>query len=194
MFRWEDCVEGHIILGLTFSLISSILLTLVTFSTPYNKSIYFLRTPNPSIHFGALGYCPPTSECIKRVGYSTGSEVTEWLTRAQVLYAVGAIFMLLALIALLLSLLRVGQFMWNPIYFRTMSLLGFIFSLLAEIFALILWVQARHRYDAEGVRATYGAALWIGLAGLILAFLARSTVHYQSGMQVDGCSASECPV
>lgn len=116
--------------------------------------------------------------------------------------------MLLSFIALLLSLLRVGKFMWNPVYFRTTAvslmwsmigaeaepdlsrfhpprhsigsafrftsqLIGSLCAILAEIFALILWVTARHRYndsDSPG-RAKYGAALWLGLSGAIVAFI-----------------------
>jgi len=108
---------------------------LTTFSTPYIKSIYFLRTEEGA-KYGSFGYCQESACTGKVVGYDNGPEVTEWLTKTQVLFGIGelvggqqplsplrlisaAIFMLLSFIALLLSLLRVGKFMWNPVYFRT---------------------------------------------------------------------------
>jgi hypothetical protein len=53
----------------------------------------------------------------------------------------------------------------------TSQLLGTFSGLLAEIFALILWVTARHRFNDADQRAKYGAALWLGLTGVISAFL-----------------------
>ena len=53
------------------------------------------------------------------------------------------------------------------------QLIGSLSAILAEILALVLWVTARHRYndsDSPG-RATYGAALWLGMAGAIVAFV-----------------------
>ena len=49
--------------------------------------------------------------------------------------------------------------------------------MIAETFALILWVTARHRYNASDQpgRATYGPALWLGLAGAIIALLTYAT-------------------
>jgi len=44
-------------------------------------------------------------------------------------------------------------------------------SIIAEIFALALWVNARQRFIAEGIEVTYGSALWMGLAACILAFI-----------------------
>ncbi|WVR09282.1 hypothetical protein IAU60_006347 [Kwoniella sp. DSM 27419] len=63
MFRWEDCTEAHILLGLALSLMSTLCL---------------------------------------------------WPGRSR-----GAVLMLLAFVTLVLSLLKVGRFMWNPVYFRT---------------------------------------------------------------------------
>lgn len=79
--------------------------------------------------------------------------------------------MFFAIITLILSLLRVGKFMWNPIYFRTSALLGTLLAILAETFALVLWVHARHVFD-DVWEAKYGAALWTGLVGTICAALA----------------------
>ncbi|WVW85212.1 hypothetical protein I302_107250 [Kwoniella bestiolae CBS 10118] len=172
MFRWRDCLEGHILIGLVLSLISWVMLTLVTFSTPYIKSIYFLTSPTPQLKFGAFGYCS-LLDCVgPQLGYEQdGGEIIRWLTGSMILFGLAALFMLLAWITLILSLLRVGKFMWNPVYFRTAALLGSFMAILAESFALALFVTARKRYDDQGIRATYGAALWLGLIGAISAFL-----------------------
>lgn len=79
--------------------------------------------------------------------------------------------MCFAIITLILSLLRVGKFMWNPIYFRTTALLGTLLAILAEAFALVLWVHTRHVFD-DVWEARYGAALWTGLVGTLCAALA----------------------
>jgi hypothetical protein len=51
--------------------------------------------------------------------------------------------------------------------------MGSISAIVAEIFALILWVTARHRFNDNESRnrATYGAALWLGLVGAVIAFI-----------------------
>ncbi|WWC63698.1 uncharacterized protein I303_106303 [Kwoniella dejecticola CBS 10117] len=187
MFRWRDCQEGHIIIGLTLTTISWVLLTLTTFSTPYIKSIFFLSLPptaataNTNTKFGSFGYCTTTREgCTgPQVGYLYEDEgrigiLTEWLTKTLILYGFAALFMLLAWFALILSLLKVGKFMWNPVYFRTAALLGTLSAILAEAFALVLFVQGRRRFNGVGIQAQYGAALWLGLVGTIAAFLAAA--------------------
>ena len=60
----------------------------------------------------------------------------------------------------------------DPRLFRTSSLVAFIFSTLAEVFALILWIKAKGRYLDRGERVGYGPALWVGLAVPPVIFLA----------------------
>ncbi|RSH85754.1 hypothetical protein EHS25_003895 [Saitozyma podzolica] len=174
MFRIDDCLEGHVLIGLVLSLASFVFLILTAFSTPYIRSITYLDTPS-GVSFGSFGYCEAaestTPVCHRSVGYEYGSEIIVWLTRTLILFAFAAMFMLLAFFALVLSLLKVGKFMWNPIYFRTTALLGTTLAILSEIFALNLFVTARMRYNAQGLRPTYGAALWLGLAGAIAGFV-----------------------
>jgi hypothetical protein len=98
--------------------------------------------------------------------------------------------MLLSLLALILSVLQLGTITRNPIFFRSMAvsglnsiplrlteadvqLVGTALSLLATIFALVNFVQARNRFNAAGVStAVYGPALWMGMGGTIAALLA----------------------
>ncbi|WWC90338.1 uncharacterized protein L201_005271 [Kwoniella dendrophila CBS 6074] len=181
MFRARDCLEGHILLGLILSLISWICLILTSFSTPYIKSIYYLTLPesNDQIKFGNFGYCSTFDGCIgPKVGYDysegNNGEIIEWLTEPLIMFPFAGILMLSAWITLILSLLKVGKFMWNPIYFRTTALLGSLFAILSEIFALILFVLARQKFKDNGIRATYGASLWLGLIGAITAFLSAA--------------------
>lgn len=125
----------------------------------------------------------------------------QWATRSHFLFALGEhcsnpprclidklafACMFFALITLVLSLLRVGKFSWNPKYFRTagvrlsvradrcadVQVIAFLFGLLAEIFALINWVGARLSFNSRDIEADYGAALWLGLVGVILNFAA----------------------
>lgn len=61
--------------------------TLISFSTPFINSIYFLYASQ--IRYGAFGYCVDSSGCIKPVlGYS-GPGLTEWLTRTHIMYGLG---------------------------------------------------------------------------------------------------------
>ncbi|WRT68759.1 uncharacterized protein IL334_005739 [Kwoniella shivajii] len=170
MFRWRDCTEGHIILGLLLSLISWICLILTTFSTPYIHAIDFLHIPSSAISYGSFGYCSPTSCIGPQVGYARGGDITGWLTKTLILFALASTFMILAWITLVLSLLKVGKFMWNPVYFRTTALLGSLMAILAEAFALVLFVNAKRKHNDNGIQAKYGAALWLGLVGAITAF------------------------
>ena len=130
MFRWEDCSEGHFLLGLGLSIISFALTLLTALSTPLIKGIYFLRADE--VKFGTFGYCEPNGCTPRHVGYDRGPEVTEWITRTHILFPIGVLypslikpltqaasFILLSFIALILSVLRVGKFMWNPVYFRS---------------------------------------------------------------------------
>ena len=52
-----------------------------------------------------------------RIYHAEGTDLAESERGAWLISA--AIFMLLSFVALLLSLLRVGKFMWNSVYFRT---------------------------------------------------------------------------
>ncbi|OXG16769.1 cytochrome C assembly protein [Cryptococcus neoformans Tu259-1] len=226
MFRWDDCLEGHMLLGFIFSIISFICLLLTTFSTPLIKTIYFVSVSSSSksdsnTKFGTFGYCITqeigqgggASRCSHaKVGYTqpggvgNGDELIEWLIKTSILFSIGEsslfllllfpsplsnissprltessffpiplalLFMCFAIITLILSLLRVGKFMWNPIYFRTTALLGALLAILAAAFALILWVHARHVFD-DVWEARYGAALWTGLVGTLCAALAAA--------------------
>jgi hypothetical protein len=51
------------------------------------------------------------------------------------------------------------------------KILGTLISMIAEIFALAHWVTAKKRFNTNGVEADYGAALWMGLAAAIIAFI-----------------------
>ncbi|ALO69258.1 hypothetical protein CNG00305 [Cryptococcus deneoformans JEC21] len=193
MFRWDDCLEGHMLLGFIFSSLSFVCLLLTTFSAPLIKTIYFLSisyslNSDLSAKFGTFGYCVTQeggqggggSGCSSaKVGYTQpasvgdGDELIEWLIKTGILFGIALLFMFFAIITLILSLLRVGKFMWNPIYFRTSALLGTLLAILAETFALVVWVHARHVFD-DVWEAKYGAALWTGLVGTICAALAAA--------------------
>jgi hypothetical protein len=61
---------------------------LTAFSTPYIHSIYFLENQH-EVRYGAFGYCEPTGCIGSTVGYDTGPEVVEWITRTHILFPIG---------------------------------------------------------------------------------------------------------
>ncbi|OWZ36763.1 cytochrome C assembly protein [Cryptococcus neoformans c45] len=117
MFRWDDCLEGHMLLGFIFSIISFICLHLTTFSTPLIKTIYFVSVSSSSdsdsnTKFGTFGYCITqeigqgggASRCSPaKVGYTqpggvgNGDELIEWLIKTGILFGIGesSLFLLL---------------------------------------------------------------------------------------------------
>jgi hypothetical protein len=52
------------------------------------KNIFFLETEEGT-KYGSFGYCEATNCTNKRVGYDNGPEITEWLTKTQVLFGIG---------------------------------------------------------------------------------------------------------
>jgi len=84
-------LAAFVLLYVITSGVTSILLTtsiLTTFSTPYIKTIFFVRTEEGT-EYGSFGYCTPGGCTAKSVGYDNGPEVTEWLTRTQLLFGIG---------------------------------------------------------------------------------------------------------
>ncbi len=81
--------ERHILFGLVLAFASFILLLLVTFSTPFIRSIYFLR--QDSIRYGLYGWCDETTGyCFRRYGYAWGDKLVDWLLKgSQVLVPLG---------------------------------------------------------------------------------------------------------
>ncbi|ODN77304.1 hypothetical protein L198_08039 [Cryptococcus wingfieldii CBS 7118] len=184
MFRWEECLEGHILIGLIFSTFAFVCMIIVTFSTPFIKTIYFLfitNTNGDATHYGAFGYCEEESDSCSssKVGYEPPGpqnvDMPEWLLKTSILFGIAALLFFIAWITLILSLLRFKKFAWNPVYFRTSCVLAVLSAILAEIFALVLWVRAKHDFQGDGWvgwEAGYGAGLWIGLVGCIFGGLA----------------------
>ena len=60
---------------------------LVTFSTPFSRALYFLDAKG--IKHGTYGLCYDDGGCERRLGYDTGPELTEWLTRTHILFSIG---------------------------------------------------------------------------------------------------------
>ncbi|KAL7422564.1 hypothetical protein Q5752_003212 [Cryptotrichosporon argae] len=160
----EDCREGHVLLGLAGTAAALVLLVLTIFSTPFSSFIYFLSTP--AAKYGAYGLCTPAA-CMRALGYGSvdgGGEIIPWLTRSAICFGLAALAELLALFVLLYSMCEAALCCTHHLWFRTFKTIGALLAVLAEIFALVLWSTARHRFRARGEAATYGSALWIGLA------------------------------
>jgi len=88
--------------------------TLVSLSTPIIKQITFLNTPTE--RYGAFGYCSTSASstpglpglggaegCVRSTGYSTGPEITEWMTRTAALFPLGQSLSLLSSSSILSS-------------------------------------------------------------------------------------------
>ena len=78
-YRWSCCVTSDSSDGLTHPFRNSLL---VTFSTPYIRSIYFLS--QSSIRYGTFGWCDTSNAyCLTQFGYRWEPQVIQWLVKAQ---------------------------------------------------------------------------------------------------------------
>ncbi|ORX38202.1 hypothetical protein BD324DRAFT_679962 [Kockovaella imperatae] len=164
-FQASDCLEGHVLIGVFLSVSSIVVLCLTSFSIPYIKNIFFLST-STGYKYGTLGYCQFGSCSRRRIGYETGREIIHWLTQTLVLFPIAALLIFLGLWGLVWSLWGPSK---NSIWFRIPTAVGALTALVAEIFALVLFVTARNRFHESAIDTAYGPALWLGIAGFICA-------------------------
>ncbi|KAJ9099109.1 hypothetical protein QFC21_003988 [Naganishia friedmannii] len=74
---------------------------LITFSSPFIKSIYFLSASRNTLFFGAFGFATPTTISDSRLGYEYGAQVLEPLTSAMVLWGILDVFLFFQLMGVI---------------------------------------------------------------------------------------------
>ncbi|KAI0325294.1 pali-domain-containing protein [Cubamyces sp. BRFM 1775] len=150
------------------------LLVLVTFSTPFIKALYFLRTDSEGgVRFGLLGFCfDLLGICTpKEIGYKHEPEIVDRLSTVLVLYPVAAGLTLLGLLTLLPLMChrRDGGFLF--VMFALFSTLAFFAAAGAFAVTMYLFTTVMHRFHAEGYSASYGPSIWIALAATALSLM-----------------------
>ncbi|TFY66408.1 hypothetical protein EVG20_g4684 [Dentipellis fragilis] len=180
--------------GFLVTLLATILLAVVSFSVPYFKSVYFLKTSlavegiDGSITFGTLGFCthlPNGTTCSKAsVGYSLDinklvgdntsiqipNVLVKWITYALVLHIVA---LALAGISAIFGLLAHIREFSMTCFSTCISGFGAAITLLAFIFDLAFFFIAKSRINkVKGGSASMGNAIWLTLAAWLLLFFA----------------------
>ncbi|OSD06655.1 hypothetical protein PYCCODRAFT_1383799 [Trametes coccinea BRFM310] len=150
------------------------LLVLVTFSTPFIQSLYFLRTDlDGGMSFGVFGFCFDLMQVCsgKELGYVHEPEIIGHLTTVFVLYPVAAGFMVLGAITLipLMCYPREGGFLF--VLFAFLSTFAFLATAAAFAVTVYLFTVAMHRLHAEAFTASYGPSIWIALAATALSLV-----------------------
>ncbi|KAG7553561.1 hypothetical protein FFLO_02993 [Filobasidium floriforme] len=106
------------------------------------------------------------------MGYRWDPELIYWLTKGLITVGIACAFSLLALIALLLEIFcRPSYQLTNPIWFRVFSGLTTLTTIIAFVFATVLFHNGRIRFENRGIDASYGPAEWMLLSAMIVGFL-----------------------
>ncbi|EJD07023.1 uncharacterized protein FOMMEDRAFT_17457 [Fomitiporia mediterranea MF3/22] len=154
-----------LIFFLTFAAL--VLLTLISVSTPVVKPLYFLHTAQAGgVRFGEWGWClDDGSSCSERaLGIDWSPELTPWLTKAIVVYPIAAGITFIALVSFIPPLCSYRrERMFPSPAFTCLALVSFIASLVALVFALILFVTALRRFHALGFEASLGPNIWMSI-------------------------------
>ncbi|GAA5962295.1 hypothetical protein JCM21900_006386 [Sporobolomyces salmonicolor] len=171
---------------------ATILLILVSVSTPLLKSIYFLKATidasidgtdvSGTVTLGAWGYCVGSTCSTPKLGYSldvaelfgvsgalTGisTSVLKWITYLMVLHPIAAAFGVVSVIFGLLAHIRGFAGTALTTCFASFAA---TFASLAFIFDIVVFVIAKQRIQSSDVggNAQLGPAIWMTLVALIL--------------------------
>ncbi|KAH8112752.1 hypothetical protein DFH11DRAFT_1689892 [Phellopilus nigrolimitatus] len=156
------------------------LLALVTFSTPFIKIFYFLRTSEADgVEFGVFGWCRDNGlQCSpKALGIDWEPQLIPWLTKALVLYPISAGLTLLTLLSIipLLCSYRRDRYYPTPA-FTCLAFLSFLASLAAFAFMIALFAIGQRGFRASGFEASLGPSVWMSLGATgALAIVAMSS-------------------
>ncbi|KAG7544339.1 hypothetical protein FFLO_03300 [Filobasidium floriforme] len=149
-----------------------ILLILITFSSPFITTIYFLRAG--VVNFGAFGYNSPGFRSEDVLGYEYGLQVLNPLTNAMILWGIATAFALFALISII-PLLWVHDSaalhaVANNTFFTYSSQILTLIVFLIWPMSILGWSIAQRSFNLSDpdVNATLGPAIWMGLAAWIL--------------------------
>ncbi|CED85326.1 Actin cortical patch SUR7/pH-response regulator PalI [Phaffia rhodozyma] len=165
----------RVALSLILHLALVILLIFPTFSAPFLKSFYFIRTASSSSAtvYGAFGSCTEGTggKCTSfKVGWDGGDIFApQWLISAMVTWLPAFGLSIITLLVTLPALFR------RPIVLGLWRILDFFTSLATSLsfgFTLSLMIRAKAELKAAGyTTSSYGSALWIGAAALGVSIL-----------------------
>ncbi|GAA5904903.1 hypothetical protein JCM5296_006139 [Sporobolomyces johnsonii] len=171
---------------------ATVLLILVSVSTPLLKSIYFLKASidasvdgtdvSGTVTLGAWGYCVGSTCSTPKLGYSLdvaelfgvsgalegiSTSVLKWITYLMVLHPIAAGFGVVSVIFGLLAHLRGFAGTALTTCFASFAA---TFATLAFIFDIAVFVIAKQRIQSSDVggSAQLGPAIWMTLVALIL--------------------------
>ncbi|GAA5927474.1 uncharacterized protein JCM15063_005911 [Sporobolomyces koalae] len=167
---------------------ATVLLVLVSVSTPLLKSIYFLEATlatggySGTVRLGAWGYCVGDTCTSPKFGYSLNiaelldingrlsgfsNSVLKWITYLMVLHPIAAIFGVISVIFGLLAHMRNFAGTGLTTCFASFAA---TFSLLAFVFDIVVFVIAKQRINSSSVggNASLGPAVWMTLAAMVL--------------------------
>ncbi|BGP47082.1 hypothetical protein JCM10450v2_002934 [Rhodotorula kratochvilovae] len=178
--------------GTIVVLAATVLLILVTVSTPLVKSLYFLKATidtsvgntdiNGTVKLGTFGYCVGGTCTNAKLGYSldiaellgiSGSlgglsnSVLKWITYLLILHPIAAGF---GAISVIFGLLAHTRGMAGTTLSTCFASFAATFALLAFIFDMAVFIIAKKRIESSDVggKAELGNAIWMTLAALIL--------------------------
>ncbi|KAH9847660.1 hypothetical protein C2E23DRAFT_871649 [Lenzites betulinus] len=149
------------------TLAAIVLLAVVTFSTPFIRGLYFLRSDFAGgTTFGVLGFCNDlTGTCTgKQLGYHHEPQLINPLTTVLVLYPVAAGLALLGLLTLIPVAFSRRDRGLPFVLFALLSTFAFLAAAGAFGVTMYLFTVARDRFHAEGFSASYGPSVWIALS------------------------------
>ncbi|ORY56812.1 SUR7/PalI family-domain-containing protein [Leucosporidium creatinivorum] len=179
--------------GLLCLLAATVLLIVVSVSTPIWESVYFLKadivgggsSTNGLIKLGQWGYCVGSACSKSKLGYDldaittatdgqVSASIVHGLTYALVLNPIAAGFSFIALLFALCSNLALG------IIASVLSGWAFLVTIIALALDLGLFVTARHRLNdaSDNINASFGNALWLVVAAAACQLVAAFTVCF----------------
>ncbi|GAA6004750.1 hypothetical protein JCM11491_002216 [Sporobolomyces phaffii] len=174
--------------GTIVVLSATVLLILVSVSTPLLKSIYFLEANlstggfSGTVRLGAWGYCVDDTCTSAKLGYSLdiaglldingrlsgiSNSVLKWVTYLMILHPIAAAFGVVSVIFGLLAHMRGFAGTALTTCFASFAA---TFSLLAFVFDIVVFVIAKQRIESSSVggNASLGPAVWMTLAAMVL--------------------------
>ncbi|KAK4686571.1 hypothetical protein P7C73_g3554, partial [Tremellales sp. Uapishka_1] len=164
---------AHVILLFVLTFSTLVLVILSTFSSPFIRSISFLRLPSDAgdTTFGAFGWCSPDFCLPNTVGYEYGNEVNKALTGGMFLWPIAIIFVFFTLIAILPLLFvhesRALRFVGNRIFFLFAVNFATLLVVLAWVYTIYGWSIAHRSFEIAGTAVHLGPAVWMGLAAML---------------------------
>ncbi|KIJ92986.1 hypothetical protein K443DRAFT_684879 [Laccaria amethystina LaAM-08-1] len=155
--------------------ISFIFLTLITFSLPISKSLYFLYASEAGgVRFGIWGWCldqDPICMTPLKLGYTWEPQIATPITSALILFPIASILCFLTMITLIP--ISSGRPLKNSErVFMVFSLLTFFVAKLAFIFTISMWATAKTLFRRAGFDSHFGPLPWLSLFAMLLLLLA----------------------